>query len=328
MFETLHVYVWPALLTLLTAGYVFGWMHVANRARRAAPGAPSNVIQPTPTRRFVGWTALFVVVFIVASPWYLQSAVVLSAAAVIARASAAALGWLGIEATAAANVLWTPKGGFEVTQECISTPLIPLYCAAVMTYGTRWRWRALAMAAAAPIFMILAVARLLIVALPAAVIGSPVFLIHAFYQVLLAALVVCGAAWWRGGRGATRMAIIGCGVGAASAYVLGPAYAALLSASALELPFNDTQGAMAALPSFQAGLFVALVVVTWTARPWRAIATAAGALALLQVAAFAALHAASWYTDLAPEIRDVRAWAIAAPVVVMLGVAAHDRAHG
>lgn len=325
-FETLHVYVWPALLILAIAGYVFGWMHVANGRWRAASDAPSAAVAAAPTRRFVVWTAVFVVLFVATSPWYLQSTVVLTAAAFIARQSAAGLGWLGIEATAAANVLWTSKGGFQVTQECISTPLIPLYCATVMTYATSWRWRALAIAAAAPLFIALGIARLLIVALPAAVIGSPVFLIHAFYQILLAALVVCGAAAWRGGRGATRMAMVGCVLGALSAYLLDPVYAGLLATSALEMPFNDTQGAMAALPSFQAGLFVALAVVTLTAPAWRRFAAGVSALALLQVAAFTALHGLSIYTDLAPQIRDVRAWAIAAPVVVMLGVISHDRA--
>jgi peptidoglycan/LPS O-acetylase OafA/YrhL len=91
------------------------------------------------------------------------------------------------------------------------------------------------------------------------------------------------------------------------------------------MPFNDTQGAMASLPSFQAGLFVALAVVMRTPPAWRPIATGVAALGLLQVAAFAALHAAASYTDLAPQIRDVRAWAIAAPVVVMFGVITRDR---
>ena len=30
-FNTLHVYVWPAVLTLAIAGYVFGWMRLADR---------------------------------------------------------------------------------------------------------------------------------------------------------------------------------------------------------------------------------------------------------------------------------------------------------
>ncbi len=35
-FEALHVYVWPALLTLAIAGYVFSWMRFADR-RAASP---------------------------------------------------------------------------------------------------------------------------------------------------------------------------------------------------------------------------------------------------------------------------------------------------
>ena len=61
---------------------------------------------------------------------------VLALAGFIARAAAATLGVVGISAHAAANVLWTPRGGFLVTQECISTPLIPVYLAAVCAYST------------------------------------------------------------------------------------------------------------------------------------------------------------------------------------------------
>ena len=63
----------------------------------------------------------------------------LALAGFIARAAAATLGVVGVSAHAAANVLWTPRGGFLVTQECISTPLIPVYLAAVCAYSPTWR---------------------------------------------------------------------------------------------------------------------------------------------------------------------------------------------
>lgn len=326
LFETLHVYLWPALLILVIAGYVFGWMHLVNGRWRVWSGEPAAISAAPPTRRFMLWAALFVVLFVATSPFYLQSTIVLATAAFIAGYAAHALGALGVEATAAANVLWTSKGGFEVTQECISTPLIPLYVAAVMTYGARWRWRLLALAAAVPLFVGLGIARLLVVALPSAVIGSPVFLIHAFYQFLLAALIVCAAAAWRRGPGAWRIAVLGCVAGILAAVVLDPVYALLLSAFTVAIPFDDAQGAMASLPSFQAGFFIALSIATMTALAWRAFAKGLGTLALLQVAAFGALHAVSRYSDLAPQIRDVRAWAIAAPLAVVLGFISYDRA--
>ncbi len=200
-FETLHLYVWPAALTLAIAGYVFGWMRVVDGrqgagsqllepvARDATPATVSSAARLTP--RFIGLTAAFLVLFTAASPLYLESAGVLSVAAFIARAAAAALHVIGVEARASANVLWTARGGFVVTQECVSTPLIPIYLAAVFAYAGTWRTRALGLVAAAPLFVGLGIARLLVVALPAALVASPLYLIHAFYQLLLAAVVVC-----------------------------------------------------------------------------------------------------------------------------------------
>jgi hypothetical protein len=95
-----------------------------------------------------GNTAAFLLLFAAASPLYLESARLLAVAAFIARAAAAALRLLGVEASAAANVLWTPRGGLMVTQECISTPLIPVYLAAVLAYSSTWRRRALGLIAA------------------------------------------------------------------------------------------------------------------------------------------------------------------------------------
>lgn len=326
LFETLHVYVWPVLLILVIAGYVFGWMHLVNGRWRVSSGGPAPLSSTPPLRRFMLWAALFVVLFVAAAPFYLPSTMVLTTAALIARYAARALGVLGVEATVAANVLWTSKGGFEVTQECIATPLIPLYFAAVMTSGARWRWRLPALAAAVPLFVGLGIARLLVVALPSAVIESPVFVIHAFYQFLLAASIVCAAAAWRRGPGAWRIAVLGCVAGLLVALVLDPVYVSLLSAFAVEIPFDDAQGAMASLPSFQAGFYVALCVAMMTVLTWRSFATGLGTLALLQVAAFGALHAVSRYSDLTPQIRDVRAWAIAAPLAVVMGVLSYERA--
>ncbi len=39
-FNTLHVYVWPAVLTLAIAGYVFAWMRLADR--RPAQAEPAR----------------------------------------------------------------------------------------------------------------------------------------------------------------------------------------------------------------------------------------------------------------------------------------------
>src|ERR1035437_6749674 len=219
-FNTLHVYVWPAVLTLAIAAYVFGWMRFADRPPSSGERPPSPLatawlppssrlatarLAPQPTRRFILFAAAFLVLFLAASPFYLDSPSVLALAGFIARAAAALLGIVGINAHAAANVLSTPRGGFLVTQECISPPLIPIYLAAVCTYSTTWRRLTLGALATLPLFIALGIVRLLVVALPDAVMASPLFFVHAFYQLLLGAVVVFLAALWRhGGRGAGK----------------------------------------------------------------------------------------------------------------------------
>jgi exosortase/archaeosortase family protein len=328
LFETLHVYVWPAVLVLLIAGYVFAWMQVVNaRSRVAFSDGAADGASTSLTFALVTWTVLFVLLFVATSTLYLQSATAVAVASFIARRAADALGMIGIGAITSANTLWTSKGGFEVTPECISTPLIPLYFAVLMTYCTQWRWRLLGMAAAVPLFIALGITRLLVVALPAALIGSPLFLIHAFYQLLLAAVVVFVLAAWRRGAAAWRVTAIACTVGGLSAYVLGPVYAAALAVFAIDIPFNDAQGAMASLPSFQAGFYIALSIATMTVLTWRAFVTGLGALVAVQVVAVSALLTLSRYHgDLVPHIRDVRAWAIIAPLaIVVIGLTWHDR---
>ena len=214
---------------LAIAGYVFAWMRLADRRqalqkKRSRPG-PSVGERPQPTRRFALFAAAFLLLFVAASPLYLESAGVLALAAFIARAAASILSGVGVSAHAAANVLWTPRGGFLVTQECISTPLLPVYLAAICTCSTTWRRLILGVVAAAPLFIALGIVRLLVVALPAAVVASPLFLVHAFYQLLLGAVVVLLAALWRHGQGAAlRHALVGLTVGVGFVYLLGPFY--------------------------------------------------------------------------------------------------------
>jgi hypothetical protein len=233
-----------------------------------------------------------------------------------------------VEATATANMLSTARGGFVVTQECISTPLIPVYFAAIAAYSRTWRWRALAVLATVPLFVGLGIARLLVVALPAALVGSPMFLIHAFYQLLLAAVVVFLAAAWTHGVGTTawRRAFVGGILGVAGVYVFGPAYARLLtSIFAATTPLHDPQGAVALLPPFQAGLYVALFVAAFADFKWRPFVIGLALLGLSQIAALAVLHLAASHAALTPHVRDVRAWALAIPLLLVAAMATYDR---
>jgi exosortase/archaeosortase family protein len=326
-FNVLHVYVWPAVLTLAIAGYVLTWMRLADRRQAvndsdgpdgAARERPSAAA-PQPSRRFVLLTAAFLVLFVAASPLYLESRGVLALADLVARAAALILGAAGVSAHAAANVLWTPRGGFLVTQECIATPLIPVYAAAVCTYSTTWRRLLLGLLATLPLFAALGIARLLIVALPEAV-ASPLFVVHAFYQLLLAAVLVFLAALWRHGRrAAPRYALAGVVVGMLFVQMLGPLYTRVMTYP-VGTPLDDPQGAIAFLPAFQVGLYLALWVAAFAGVGWGWFLAGLAVLGFTQTAGLLALHALSGYAGLTAHVRDVRAWAVTGPLLIFAAV--------
>lgn len=327
-FDALHLYAWPMVLTLAIAGYVFAWIRLSDGPCtsdvQAQPSAESSLAaRPRPSRRFVMLTAAALLLFGAVSPLYLQSRAVFALGGFIASAAAATLGVLGISAHAAANVLWTSRGGFLVTQECISTPLIPVYLAAICAYSTTWRWLGLGVAATLPLFIVLGVARLLMVALPAAA-GSPEFLVHSFYQLLAGAVVVCAAACWRhGGRAALGPGFAGVTVAVLFVALLGPSYTRLISFPATAA-LDDPQGAIAFLPAFQVGLYLALWVAAFmTVARMRALGGLA-ILGLTQMAGLLALDALARHGGLA-HVRDVRGWAVAGPVLIFAAVMHRDR---
>ncbi len=317
-FNTLHVYVWPAVLTLAIAGYVFGWMRLSDRRQGRVEDALdfSARERPHPTRRFVFFTAAFLVAFSAAAPLYLESTGVLALAGFIARAAAVTLGSVGVSASAAGNVLWTPRGGFLVTQECISTPLIPVYLAAICAYSTTWRRLILWGLATVPLFTVLGIMRLLVVALPDAVVPSPAFVVHAFYQVLLGAVVVYLAALWRHGRRpAAQHALLGIIAGALFVLLLGPFYTRVVTYP-VGSPLDDAQGATAFLPAFQVGLYLALWVAAFMAAGWRRLLAGLAALCITQMAGLLALHALATHAGLTAQVRDIRGWAVAGPLLI------------
>jgi exosortase/archaeosortase family protein len=341
-FNALHVYIWPGLLTLAIAGYVFAWMRLADRlpdATGAVPlstsagnaghpvrteGRPSPLAaartHPKRTRRFVMLAGALLVLFTAASPFYLESPRVLALAGFIARAAALILGAVGVSAHSAGNMLWTPRGAFLVTQECISTPLVPVYLAAVCAYSTTWRRLMLGVLAAVPLFVVLGIVRLLVVALPGALLASPFFLIHAFYQLLLAAVIVFVAARWRhGAAGAVRHALVGIVLGVLFVYLLGPFYTRLVTYPS-GTPLDDPQGAIALLPAFQVGFYLAVWVAAFVAVGWRRFLAGLAFLELTQTAGLLALHALGSHSGLTAHVRDVRGWAVVGPLLIVAAV--------
>ena len=329
-FDTLHLYVWPAVLTAAIAGFVFAWMRAADSRGATAAGredpwqcnARLNASLAGPvTSRFAVVAITFLVVFTLASPLYLESTGVLALAGFVARVAASLLRGLGVDATATAGMLATPRGAFLVTQECISTPLIPIYLAAVIVYARTWRVRALWTAAAAPLFVMLGIARLLVVAVPAGFDAPPAFFIHAFSQLMVAAAMVCGLAYWRyGARVATIVrAIAALSVAVAFVALLGTPYtrAILLFRPAT---FPDPQGALLFLPAFQFGLFCALWIAAFVPRGWSRFVCAAALLVATQIVVAGGVQLLATVAGIAPLVRDVRAWALLGPAIIIATV--------
>ena len=334
-FHALHVYVWPAVLTIAIAGFVFAWMRIADgqrssrnakaprRAKALAERDPGLDAAPYPvvTVRFALVAAACLLLFTLASPLYLESARVLAVAGLVARAAAVLLRVLGVDATAAAGVLATPRGAFLVTQECIATPLIPVYAAAVLVYSRTWRSAALWTCAGVPLFVALGIARLLVVAVPAGLNSSPAFFIHAFSQILVAAGMVCAAALWRYGARTAAYARAAVALALAIAFVqlLGAPYThAILWFRAAA--FDDPQGALMFLPAFQFGLFLALWVAAFVPSGWTRFLCGASLLAALQIAVSSGVQLLFVHAGIAPLIRDIRAWALLGPALIIAAV--------
>jgi exosortase/archaeosortase family protein len=314
-FTTLHLYAWPAVLTLAIAGYVLAWMRHADRANPAS----GMSVMARPSRRFVVLAIAFLIVFLAASPFYLASARVLALATLVARGAAALLRAIGVPAHAEGNVLWTGSGAFMVTQECIATPLIPVYLAAVCAAAPAWRRVGAGLVATVPLFLALGVARLLLVALPAA---APLFWVHAFYQLLAAAIVVWAAARWRDRCASMRRALCGLLAGVAAGVMAAPLLARVVAASGGG-PLTDPQGAIAFAPAFQIALYVALCTAAWTRGGWsRALAGLAILAGTVPVATLL-VRALALHAGVAPHVRDVRAWAIVAPLSIFTAVMTH-----
>jgi exosortase/archaeosortase family protein len=328
-FDALHLYIWPAILMLAIAGYVFAWMSVSDRRQDAIDisAARRNVpwMRPHPSRRFVALTIIFLLLFAAGSPFLLTNPHILALGGIIASATAGLLNAVDVRAHATSNMLWTPRGTFLVTQECISTPLIPLYLAFVCAYSPSLRRLIVGLIATLPLFTALGIARLLVVALPAAIVSSPLFFVHAFYQLVLGAVIVVGAAVWRhGGTAAPRHALVGVLTAALFAVVLDPWYARALVYQPGP-PLDDPQGAIALLPVFQIALYVGLWVAAFVAVGWSRFFIGLAALTVTQAAGLLVLQALANQSGFAIHVRDIRGWAVAGPVLIFAAVVSSAR---
>lgn len=335
LFRVLHLQIWPAILVLATAGYVFAWMRGALRAtgRTEEGDTDGHALSPL-LRRFAPRAAALLVAFALCGPWIARSEMLLEAGAWTARAAAFLLAAAGVAAVASGNVLSTSRGAFMVTPECLATALVPLYGAGVLTVRLTWPWRALALMAAPPLFAALAIARLLLLALPPALATSPVFLVHGFHQLVLAVTLVLLLALWlepsqpRRWARAARRAGAALGAGAILAILAGAALTSAVLGAAravaslaphtvtdLAAP-GDAQGALALLPAYQAGLLLALGIAA--SAGWRRLLSAFVALLASQVVFLAVMGELSDHAGLVTHALLLRAWAVAVPVVLTL----------
>ena len=335
LFETLHLQVWPAILVLATAAWVFWWMRTALHTSEPSAGTGGQNPLSTPfARRFVALSALCLIIFAFCGPWIARSETLLGGSAWIAGEAALLLGAAGVGAGATGAILTTTRGAFMVTPECLATALVPLYVAFVFAAPLTWPRRLVALAAAPPFFAMLAVLRVLLLALPPFIASSPLFLVHGFHQMVLALMVVGWLAWRREplGRGRWFRAALRSTLAIAAALVFavfaGSAltHALLVIAGALTplAPHSlsdltgpgDAQGALATLFAFQASFLLALGVSLVAG--WPRLLRALSALFAAQLLFLVLLVEIADRTGAMPHALLLRAWAVGLPAVLAL----------
>ena len=326
LFQLLHIYVWPAVIVLVAAVYVYFWMGSAVReAGRAGAGEAAHPARPAPASgtvpRFLAVAAALIGIYYLLHARWLASSTLDAVATAVAGTAASILAALGLEVTVSGQIVRTAHGMWIVTPECATTPLIPIYLAAVLTVRLSPVQRLLAILATAPLFFALAISRLLVIALPPALVGSPTDAVHAFYQflagaalVLLTARLAAGRDRW-GRRLAAGLAVGAVGL-AATAWIrplAGGLWPRLADAVHLGHGLADAQGALTLMPAFQIGLFAAL----WQAggRRWRPAPVAGRLLVLIGslIVIAAVVGELETHLDMKTPIVLIRAWALAVP---------------
>ncbi|MEP6917902.1 MAG: hypothetical protein ABJC89_19810, partial [Acidobacteriota bacterium] len=133
--------------------------------------------------------------------------------------------------------------------------------------------------------------------------------------------VLLAALWRHGRRTALGHALAGIGAGVLFVYLLGPAYTRIVTYH-FAAGLDDPQGAIAFLPAFQGGLYLALWAAAFVGIGWKRPIAGLAVLAVTQSVVLVALHTLANHSALAVQVRDVRGWAVAAPVLIF-GVVVH-----
>ena len=334
LLDLLHVYVWPGVLILVAAGFVYAWMGrqgfgVDGPGAEAEVASFGGVALGAAARRFLLLAALLVAAYFATAPFFYESVFVDVVAGWIAVAGGAILAAAGTAAVVTGAVIRTGHGAFIVTQECIFTPLIPLYVAAVLSVPMGWRRRTAMLVATPAVFFALGVSRLLVLAVPAEVVGSYRVAIHAFSQVLVAILLVSVAAVRTagGGRRGVARSAAAVSLGTLAAFAAAPVLGAIVDGAVGGLQslagheghaFADEQGAWAILPAFQVGLFTALWIgVAGGARSWRWALAGLGGVVAAQALLGLPVDELAHHYGFDPHVGLVRGWALALPAAAV-----------
>ena len=335
LLDLLHVYVWPGILILVAAGFVYAWM--GRQGFDLADGPPAfrggatagGFVLGAAARRFLLLAALLVAAYFATAPLFYESAFVDVVAGWIAVTGGAILAAAGTTVAVSGAIIRTTHGAFIVTQECIFTPLIPLYVAAALAAPLGWKRRAAMLVGTPVVFFALGVSRLLVLAVPAEVIGSYGVGIHAFSQTLVAVLLVALAAVRAtgGGRRGAARAAVAVGLGALAAFAAAPVLGAVVGGAVGGLQalaghtghvFADDQGAWAILPAFQVGLFAALwIAVAGGRRSWRRALAGLGGVVLVQAAFGVPVGELAHHYDFDPHVGLLRGWGLVLPAAAV-----------
>ena len=342
LLDLLHLYVWPGILILVAAGFVYAWM---GRQGSGAAGGTSGgtgaagtgaevasfggLVIGAAARRFLLLAAVLVAAYFATAPMFYESAFVDVVAGWIAATGGGILAATGATVALSGPIIRTAHGAFIVTQECIFTPLIPLYLAAALAAPMGGGRRTAMLAATPVVFFSLGVSRLLVLAVPAAVIGSYAVAIHAFSQTLVAVLLVAVAAYRTAGtgrRGAARPAVA-VALGAVAAFAAAPVLGAVVGGAVGGLQslaghaghaFADDQGAWAILPAFQVGLFAALwIAVAGGGRTWRLALVGLGGVVLVQAGFGVPVDELAHHYGFDPHVGLLRGWALVLPALAV-----------
>jgi S-adenosylmethionine decarboxylase len=317
--------VWPVTLVLATFGYVMAWIVWSDHGSVAAD---RRVL------RFGLFAAGGFAVYAASLPWAFQSAALVDVGAWTTSAGSRVLSMLGVSAQSTSNVLFTGRGSFKVTPECLFTPMIPLYVAALWALPMSRGWRMGYLLLSGPLFFGLGVARLLVLTVPLFVGESALHVAHGFYQLLAGSVLLIGAAHWATRRDPSARSSW------TSVWVLGATLAVGLVAAApwrsvvqwaadgvanrfhiAPLPLvsaSDQQGALALMPGYQLAVACGLWLALTSGRAWRALGVGLGWLLGSQIGFIvgaAAVHA-QW--GVMPHAIIVRGWALGVPAIVAL----------